>query len=96
MEAKSGKVYCYDLKTDPHKTLIEVKQKPEKVCLLLDREKFFKYKGLMFHHDTIFLLDLIHDYEYVEKQGRKYIRVYGSYDPEDPLPILIVYELKRG
>lgn len=64
--------------------------------MLLDEKKFMETKGLMVHHDTIFLLDLIHDYSHKEKEGKHFIRVYGSYDPEDPLPILIVYEMKRG
>lgn len=88
--AKHGKIHRYAKGEDPTQVWIEVKQRAAYVALLLD-ENYFKASGDMIHHVSVFYLDLIHDYDYKEKDGKLYLRVYGSVDKEEPLPIVIVY-----
>lgn len=91
MRALSG--FIHKSTVGEYRDFIPVKGIPERVALVLNEEKFRRLQGAMIHHDTIFLLDRMHDWEYDEK--RKAIRVFGSIDPKNPLDILIAYSVTQ-
>jgi hypothetical protein len=91
MRALSGEIIVHPNGKHNTRDKLSVKQNPVHVALLLDEKKFMETKGAMIHHGTVFLLDRTHDWEYCDKTST--IRVYGSIDPDDPLPVVVAYKV---
>jgi hypothetical protein len=71
---------------------VQPSEKPIRVAYLHDEKKFVESGGLLQHHDTVFLEDSGHDWDWRQNRERPFYYYGHAMGPEDVGDIVVVFE----